>query len=85
LENSFGEQDLRVLVGTKLNVSQQWTVAAKVASSILARIRRSVASKLREVILPLCSSLVRHTWRAGSRYVREMWTNRHESSKGPQR
>ncbi|PKU45162.1 rna-directed dna polymerase from mobile element jockey-like [Limosa lapponica baueri] len=42
LESSLAEKDLRVLVDTKLNVSQQCALATKVASCI----RRSVASKV---------------------------------------
>jgi len=55
LENSFAEQGLDVLVDTKLNVSQQYHTAEQKTNSVLGCIRRSVASRLREVIL---SSLV---------------------------
>ena len=59
MEGSSAEKDLAVLVDTKLPMSQQRALVATKASGTLGCIRRSVASRWREVLLPLCSALVR--------------------------
>ncbi|KAK4830628.1 hypothetical protein QYF61_012453 [Mycteria americana] len=58
-ENSFVEKDLGVMVDTRLNMSQECTLAAKKASGIPGCVRHSIVSRSKEVTLLLYSVLIR--------------------------
>ncbi|CAM4704989.1 unnamed protein product [Lepidochelys kempii] len=59
LGSSSAEKDLGVTVDKKLDMSQQRAVVAKKTDGILECVSRGIASRLRDVIVPLYSTLVR--------------------------
>ena len=59
LESSPAEMDLAILVDSNLTVNHQCTLMTEEASSMLGFIRKSIAGRLWEVILPPYAALVR--------------------------
>jgi len=59
IESSPAEKDLGVLADEKLDMSRQSVLTSQKVNLILGCIKRSVASRSRQVILPLCPAVVR--------------------------
>ncbi|GAB0179688.1 hypothetical protein GRJ2_000434100 [Grus japonensis] len=74
IESSPEEKNLGVLVDGKLNVTWQCALAAQKANCILGCIKTSMTSRLREVILPLYSALMR----PHLEYCVQLWGPQHK-------
>ncbi|KAK4832599.1 hypothetical protein QYF61_024390 [Mycteria americana] len=74
IESSPAEKDLGILVNERLYMTRQCALAAQKANRILGCIKSSVASRSREVILPLCSALVR----PHLEYCVQLWGPQHK-------
>ncbi|TRZ26591.1 hypothetical protein HGM15179_000532 [Zosterops borbonicus] len=59
IENNLGEKDLGLLVDERLDMTQPCALTAQRDKGVLGCLQSSVASRAREGILSLCSSLVR--------------------------
>jgi len=68
--HSLAKEDL---VNGKLDMSQQCALAAQKSTLILGHFQRSVASRSREVIVPLCSALVK----PHLEYCVQMWRSQY--------
>lgn len=60
------EKGLRLLVDIKMIMSLQTTFVANEVNSLQAALGKTISSRSREGILPLCSGLVRQIWSAGT-------------------
>jgi len=85
LERSSAERDLGVLMDSRLPMSQHCALVAKKASGVLGCIKKNMASRVREVILPLYSDLGKPPSMSMSSSGLLSSRRRRESGRGPQK
>jgi len=73
IENNPAEKNLEVMMDEKIDMSHQCVLTAQKANSILCCLKSSMASRSREVILPLYSALVR----PHLEYCVQLWSPQH--------
>ena len=66
-------KNLQVLVYNSMNMNQQCTLDVMKANSILDCVSKSVASRLREVLILCCSGLIKLLWNTVSCVHEKFW------------
>ncbi|KAJ7410019.1 hypothetical protein WISP_111285 [Willisornis vidua] len=74
IKSRSAEKDFGVLMNDSLDMSQQCTFAGKTANYILGCIKKSGASRLRKVVLPFNSTLMR----AHLECTVQVWSTQHK-------